>query len=48
MFKVVKKEIEVAGKKISLETGKIASRWCNHRSVWRNSSFSNSSWSQKS
>ena len=24
MFKVVKKEIEVAGKKISLETGKIA------------------------
>ncbi len=24
MFKVVKKEIEVSGKKISLETGKIA------------------------
>ena len=24
MFKIVKKEIEVAGKKISLETGKIA------------------------
>ena len=24
MFKVVKKEIEIAGKKISLETGKIA------------------------
>ena len=24
MFKIVKKEIEIAGKKISLETGKIA------------------------
>ena len=46
MFKVVKKEIEIAGKKISLETGKNSKtgRWCNYSSVWRNSCFSNSSW----
>ena len=50
MFKVYKKEIEVAGKKISLETGKVASdrqRRCNNRNMWRDSRISNSSWSKK-
>ena len=36
MFKVYKKEIEVAGKKISLETGKVARQAgrSNHCFMW--------------
>ena len=36
MFKIYKKEIEVAGKKISLETGKVARQadGGNHRFMW--------------
>ena len=43
MFKVYKKEIEVAGKNISLETGKVeGGRWHNNHKMWRDSCFSNS------
>ena len=49
MFKVYKKEIEVAGKKISLETGKVARQQTgNNRNMWRDGCFSNSCWSKKS
>ena len=49
MFKVHKKEIEVAGKKISLETGKVA-RQADGAIIatWRDSRTSNSSRSKKS
>ena len=42
MFKIFKKEIEVNGKKISLETGNCkTSRWCNNCYMWWNSCSSN-------
>ena len=47
MFKVNKKEIEVNGKKISLETGKIARQADGAiiSSLWRDCCDGNSSWS---
>ena len=50
MFKILRQEIEVEGKKIILETGKnsTTSRWCNYCNMWRNSSNSYCSWSKKS
>ena len=43
MFKIYKEELEVNGKKLTLETGKSSStsRWRYYRLAWRNCCYSN-------
>ena len=50
MFKVFKEEIELEGKKIILETGKIAktSRWSYNCNLWRDGCYFNCSRCKKS
>ena len=43
MFKIFKEEIEIGGKKLTLETGKIARQADGH--LWRYSCYFNCCWS---